>query len=109
MTCERGAVRGDDQRGLLVMRDFSKHRRQFVGQGFIEVTGGFVGQDDLRAIYQRADDRHTLTLTAGKLRRAMGEAITQTHTRNQRPRTLLELVRNALRRRQAGNQHVFQQ
>ena len=43
----------------------------------VEVAGGLVGEDDLGLRHECARDRDALLLTAGQLRRAVRETITQ--------------------------------
>src|SRR5919201_189820 len=73
----------------LSLRD--QHQRRAVGgqlvqqpdhllaRARVEVSGWLVGQDDHRALGDRAGDRHALALAARELRRAVGEAMPQPH------------------------------
>ncbi|VTP64735.1 Uncharacterised protein [Leclercia adecarboxylata] len=43
----------------------------------IEITGGFVGKEHVRAAIERPGQRHALLLTAGELRRKVIKTLTQ--------------------------------
>ena len=72
--------------------------------GLVEISGGFVGKNNLRLIDQRARNGHALLLAAGKLRRQMFQAVAHAHAA-QRFRSLL-LVREAMKI--LRQHHVFQ-
>ena len=52
---------------------FAQDMHHFEAALAVERAGGFVREDDLAAVHQRAGDAHTLLLTAGHLRRTMRE------------------------------------
>lgn len=74
-------VVGDDHKGrALAARELHHQLENAVGAGAIQVASGFVGQHTGRLRDERAGNRHTLTLAARKLRRAMAQAICQSDT-----------------------------
>ncbi len=56
---------------------------------FIEIAGGFVGQNQLWMVDQRARDGHALLLSAGKLRGNMVQPVAQARRAGAIPRLLL--------------------
>ena len=59
-----GTVRHDDHALALRMRQILENPHDVILRGEVEVAGGFVGQDNLWIVAQRAGDGHTLLLTA---------------------------------------------
>src|SRR5215470_10777929 len=78
------AVRG----GLRIMRDhhnclpeilieLAQKRKNILGAFRVEISGGLVGEDDLRLGDDGARDGHALLLPAGKLRGEVMEAVAE--------------------------------
>ncbi len=78
-----GVARGDrvvrDHRdGLAVLAARSGEQSQHLAPGLrVEVSGGLVGEDQIRCGGEGAGDRHALLLTAGQLVRTMSEPRTE--------------------------------
>src|SRR5262245_21779311 len=72
---ERGAVRDDDQDGLLQALQIEQQRGDVLGGGAIEVAGGLVAEEQVRLADERARDRDALALAARQLGRTMLDAI----------------------------------
>ena len=87
--CRQPFVVGCHKRGASFLPDqleeFGEHR---VGGLLVEIAGGFVGQDQWRAIGEGAGDRHALLLAAGEFRRTMVEPLAQPERGQQRRRPL---------------------
>ncbi len=60
---------GDHDDGHPLRVQIGQHLHDLVAAFLVEVAGGLVGQDHLRAGHQRPRDRHPLLLPAGKLGR----------------------------------------
>src|SRR5687768_16066874 len=71
-------VRNDDDGDALPVQ-LLKQPQDLVAGARVEVAGGLVGQEQLRAIYQRARDRHALALAPGKLVRRVVHAVLEAH------------------------------
>jgi hypothetical protein len=69
----------DQDDGVAFLVQTPEERHDFVAGRAIEVSGGFVGQDDGRVVHQGAGDRDALTLTAGKLVGLMVHALFKVH------------------------------
>jgi hypothetical protein len=50
---------------------FVEQRHDLGAAVAVEGAGGFVGEDDMAAVHQRAGDRHALLLAAGQLVRRL--------------------------------------
>jgi hypothetical protein len=55
-------VVGDDNDGHPQVMEFLEEAQYGLPCGLVEVAGGFVGQDDGRAAYERPGDGHALAL-----------------------------------------------
>ena len=75
--CDLGIVRDQDD-GVPVGVQLFQDRHHLGAAGLIQRTGGFVCQDHVAAIHQRARDRYTLLLPARKLPRPVAQAFAQT-------------------------------
>src|SRR5438132_8492267 len=69
-----GVVRDDNDRAAPLVQ-VSQYREHFPARGGIEVSRRLVGQDQIGVGDQCARDRNPLLLAAGKLRRAVFDAI----------------------------------
>lgn len=78
----------EDQRGAVLAVKREQQIGNFVPGLAIEVTGGFVGKQHIRAAIERTGQRHALLLAAGELRRKVIEAFTQPQLFQQRPGAL---------------------
>lgn len=67
----------EDQRGAVLTVQGEQQIGNFVPGLAIEVTGGFVGKEHVRAAIERPGQRHALLLTAGELRRKVIKTLTQ--------------------------------
>ena len=67
---QRGIVRDDDERGAVGVDAIEERRDLFAGR-FVELAGRLVGEQQPRAVGERARDRDALHLAAGELRRPM--------------------------------------
>src|SRR6516225_8676279 len=72
-------VMRDHEDGVAGLVELAKNVDDDFLVGFVEVAGGFVGEDELRLINERAGDRHALLFTTGKICREMLEAIGEAH------------------------------
>ena len=95
-------VVGGDQRREPAARGRSRSASSITPSrgGVIEIAGRLVGQQDLRVVGQRADDRDALLLAAGEPRRAMVERAAPSPTRSSSCRGL---ARGPRRRGDAGD------
>ena len=64
----------DNDRVPLLVERIEKVENLFAGLA-VEVSGRLVREDERRVVYERPRDRDPLTLSAGKLARAMIESI----------------------------------
>ena len=69
----------DHQDGVARVVQFAKDLKDDLFVRFIEIAGGFVGQDDLRLIDQSARNGHALLLAAGELGREMCHSFAHAH------------------------------
>src|SRR5882724_8487753 len=68
------AVRGHQQRGILLTHEPLQQRENHVTSRGVEVAGRFVGEQNTRRMYQCARDSDALHLAAGQLmRQAIGQ------------------------------------
>ena len=65
----------DHEDGVAGLVEFAKNIDDDLFVGFVEIAGGFVGQDKLRLIDERTGDGDALLFTAGKFCRQMFEAV----------------------------------
>lgn len=70
-----------------------EQRHDFRAAVAVEGAGGFVGEDDMAAVHQRAGDRYPLLLAAGQLVRTVGSALCQAQALEQGPRAGVPLAR----------------
>ena len=69
-------VVGGDQGGAAFLADQAEEfGEDDVGGGLVEIAGGLVGEDQSRAVGERAGDRDALLLAAGELARAVGQPL----------------------------------
>ena len=69
------AVVGDEHDGAPLRAEFAEELENVRAGLAVEVAGGLVGKDDLRAVHQRAGDGHALHLAAAELQRRILHAI----------------------------------
>jgi len=70
-------VVGNHENGMAGAVEFAEEADDDFFVGFVEITGGLVGQDELGLIDERASDGDALLFTAGKLRRKVSEAMAE--------------------------------
>lgn len=75
------AVRHDDQRDNLLRGDFEQGFRDIGGIGAVEVSGGFVGEEEFRAASQGAGDGGALHFSAAQLMGEMTPAVFESDQR----------------------------
>ena len=71
------AVVGDEDDGVAFGVQFAEDFHHFFAAVAVERAGGFVGEDDLSAVHQRAGDGDALLLPAGELRGLVFGAVTE--------------------------------
>ena len=86
-------VRHQDD-GVAALVQPREKRHDFIAGRGVEISGGFVGQQDRRMVHQRASDGHALALSAGKLVGLVHHAV----RRDPLARALSWRARGALRR-----------
>ena len=74
--CDVGLV-GDHHHRQPIVIQLLKHFENFDGSPAIQISGGFVGQQDGRVIDQSARNRNPLLLASGKLGREVLHAVSQ--------------------------------
>jgi hypothetical protein len=85
---------GGDQGGHALGLDHGTKQPHDLLPGLgVELTGGLVGQQDLRAARQRPGDRDPLLLPAGQLTRSLLRVLTQADDVQHEPDTFLPLLR----------------
>src|SRR5271157_206020 len=82
----------DHDDGLAGIVELAQHFHDFITGGRVQVTGGFVGQDDVGVVDQRAGDGHALLLTPGELGRPVVDSIAQADQGGELDRSLVRLV-----------------
>ena len=70
-------VRHDDQRHAFFAVQLHEQLAERSGGGVIERAGGFVGEQELRLVDERADDGHALAFAAAELAGPMVQAFAQ--------------------------------
>src|ERR1039458_2276247 len=100
------AVSHHHEDGLLPLVQFEQERSHHVGGCLVEIAGGLVAQQQQRLVDEGARQRYALLLAAGKLGRAMIEAIAQADLCQQVARTVDVAV--AIPRNQRRHQHIFE-
>ena len=70
-------VGGDEQGGVSFGADFAEEIEDIAAGVGVEVAGGFIGNDDLGFVDQGTGDCNALLLPAGKLARAVIEALAE--------------------------------
>src|SRR5262249_30218216 len=73
------SVGDDDQGEVLLAVQIDEELGEVCRGDAVQCAGGFVGEEELRVVNERADDRNTLALAAGELARAVFEAGTESH------------------------------
>ncbi len=68
------------QDGVAGVVQFAENLEDHCFVGLVEISGGLVGENDLRLIDQRARNGHSLLLAAGELRGEMRQAVAESHT-----------------------------
>ena len=58
---------GDDDDGVALGVEFVEERHDLVAGLGVEVSGGFIGEDDGRPVHEGSGDSHTLALTSREL------------------------------------------
>ena len=100
----RGHVRivGDEDDGVTLGMQVLEQRQHFLAGVRIERAGGFVRQDHLGAVHQRARNRHALLLSARQLIGTVLRAVAQAQAGEQglRPLAAFTLVAAGIDRRQ---------
>ena len=75
----------EDQRGAVLAVQRKQQVGDFIPGVTVEIAGGFIGKQQLRAAVERARQRDPLLLAAGKLYRQMVQALTQPQLLQQCP------------------------
>ena len=75
----------EDQRGAVLAVQREQQVGDFIPGVTVEVAGGFIGEQQLRAAVKRARQRDPLLLAAGKLHRQVMQAFTQPQLLQQGP------------------------
>ena len=75
----------EDQRGAVLTVQRKQQVGDFIPGVTVEIAGGFIGKQQLRAAIERARQRDPLLLAAGKLYRQMMQALTQPQLLQQCP------------------------
>ncbi len=70
--------------GDALVRELGEEVHYLDGAFRVEVAGGFVREEDRRLVHERAGDRDTLLLSAGKLRGRVRAASPEPHALEQR-------------------------
>ena len=78
------AVVGNQNHHMALAGQLIEQRHDFCAAVAVERTGGFVGQDDVPAVHQRAGNRYALLLTAGELMRTVAGACAKAQAVEQR-------------------------
>lgn len=87
------AVVGDQDHHVALAGQLVEQRHDFRAAVAVEGAGGFVGENDMAAVHQRAGDRYPLLLAAGQLVRTVGSALCQAQALEQGPRAGVPLAR----------------
>src|ERR1044071_5096385 len=103
---EFGAVRDDDEDGLLRAVEFEQERGHVVGRLLVEVARRLVAEQERRAPHQRTRQRRALLLAARKFGRAVVHALGEPDRFEQRARPLAVLFAVAARD-ERRRQHVL--
>src|ERR1039458_10365580 len=90
------AVSHPHEEGFLALVQFEQERSHHVGGCLVEIAGGLVAQQQQRLADEGTRQRHALLLAAGKLGRAMIEAIAQANLSEQVARAV-HVTRNVAR------------
>ena len=69
----------DDERDAFFMIQIYQQLAELLGGSVVERTSGFIGQQELGLVDERADDGGALAFAAGELAGAMGRAFEETH------------------------------
>ena len=101
---------GDNDEGdVLLAVQFEQELREVFGGYAVEGAGGFVGEEELRAVDEGADDCDALTFTAGKLAGTMMEAVGETDAGEERLSTFTGRAAAAdIGISEGGDEDVFQ-
>ena len=75
---EFAAVRHHNERHAFFAIQFDEQLAEVVGAGVIERAGGFVGEEELRLVDERADDGDALAFAAGELAGEMMQPFRET-------------------------------
>ena len=70
-------MRHDDERYAFFLVQLHEQLAERDGGGMIERTGGFIGEEELRLIDERADDGNALTFPTAELAGAMVQSLTE--------------------------------
>ena len=72
-------MRHDDECHALLAVQLDEQLAERRGGGLIQRAGGFVGEQELRLVDERAHHRHPLPFAPAELAGAMVQAVAQTH------------------------------
>src|SRR5688572_10694734 len=72
----------DNDRSSFIVQTLEEREDFFAGHA-VQVSGGFIRQDEVRIVHQAAGDGHSLLLAARELRGAMSQPLFESHHRRQ--------------------------
>ena len=86
-------VRHDDERHAFLAVQLHEQLAERGGGGVVERAGGFVGEQELRLVDQRANDGHALAFAAAQLAGAMVQSFAEANAFEQTRRRGLRRIR----------------
>ena len=97
-----------DERDAFLLVQLHEELAEIVRGDTVQGAGGFVGEQELGAIDQGADDCHPLAFAAGQLARAMRDPVLQSNAVQQTTRALLgSCIQLRIRADQRRHEHVL--
>jgi hypothetical protein len=82
----------DDNNSFALRIQFVEHLQNLGAAFGVEISGGFIGQNNQRVVGQRTGNGDSLLLAAGQLKRAVMHAVGQSHAFSQHEGTLTPLM-----------------